>query len=76
MTTEIVGLAAYWASDFPWRALNDVRRGNSIYRGGRLKAPATVNNDFLRRASKVAHRGKPFSRSGRLGDRPRWPATG
>ena len=44
---------------------------NRINHGGRFIPPAVVNNDFLRRASKVVRRGKPFSRSGRLGGRPR-----
>ena len=49
---------------------------NRINRGGRFIPPAAVNNYFLRRAGKVARRGKPISRSGRPGGWPRWPATG
>ena len=48
---------------------------NRINRGGLFIPPAAVNNDFLRRAGKVARRGKPISRSGRPGGQPRWPAS-
>ena len=44
---------------------------NRINRGGRFIPPTAVNNDFLRRTSNVARRGKPFFPQ----RAPRWPAS-